>query len=311
LLNQGDGTFGVPTLFATGGTKPSDLVLGDFNGDTFLDVAAINSGSGSLSLLTGDGAGNFADAQLFKVAAKPTAIAAGKLNGDASLDLVVTHSNGTLSVLLGNGTDFDTPATFKTEGKGSSDVALGDFNNDGFLDVVAANAGSNNISFLAGDGTGSLQDATRFAAGVKPTSLAIADLDLDGSLDVAVVHGVSRFVSVLYGRGAAGGDQFESQLRIGLPKFVRPAAIAVADITGDGFADLVLASAAGDSVHALIGLGGHSFSSPVGFNLGDEAKPSTIAGVALADFNNDGLLDIATTVSNTNEIRTVLRQPPA
>src|SRR4029450_12958478 len=67
LLNQGDGTFGLPTLFATGGTKPSDVVLGDFNGDSFLDVVAINSGSGSVSLLKGDGAGSFADAQLFKV----------------------------------------------------------------------------------------------------------------------------------------------------------------------------------------------------------------------------------------------------
>jgi hypothetical protein len=119
------------------------------DGDTFLDIAAINSGSGNLGFLAGDGTGGFADPQLFKVPAKPTALAAGKINGDANFDLGVAHASGGVTVLLGNGTGFDTPATFKTGGKNSTDVAIGDFNRDTFVDIVAVNSSSNNVSFLA------------------------------------------------------------------------------------------------------------------------------------------------------------------
>ena len=64
-------------------------------------------------------------------------------------------------------------------------IAVGDFNEDGNLDVAVANFLSNSLSVLLGDGAGSFGAAESYAVGTNPISLTTADLNGDGVLDLA------------------------------------------------------------------------------------------------------------------------------
>src|SRR5439155_19195813 len=83
-------------------------------------------------------------------------------------------------------------------GAGPRSVAIGDVNEDGILDLVVANFGSNTISVLLGTGTGSFAAKTDLAtgAGTRPFSVAIGDLNGNGQRDLAVANVNANTVSV-------------------------------------------------------------------------------------------------------------------
>ena len=104
LLGDGAGSFGAPTNFnLLGGTSPMGVAVGDFNGDTKLDLAVANDGSNSVSILLGDGAGSFGTATNFPVG-KPSSVAVGDFNRDLNLDLAIAKCGAdSVSILLGDG----------------------------------------------------------------------------------------------------------------------------------------------------------------------------------------------------------------
>ena len=70
------------------------MAVGDFNGDGKLDLAVTNRGvccdsPGTVSILLGDGTGNFTLASSPGVGRTPTSVAVGDFNGDGKLDLAV------------------------------------------------------------------------------------------------------------------------------------------------------------------------------------------------------------------------------
>src|SRR5262249_27203762 len=88
LLGNGDGTFQAYQQFETGsGSRPNDVVVGDFNGDHKLDLATADFGSGGVSILVGNGDGTFGPFQFFAAGAHPDYLAAGDFNRDGKLDL--------------------------------------------------------------------------------------------------------------------------------------------------------------------------------------------------------------------------------
>src|SRR5207245_7386402 len=78
-----------------------------------------------------------------------------------------------------------------------------DLNGDGKLDIVTANAGSNNVSVFLGNGDGTFGAPIKFAAGASPSALAIGDVNGDGKPDLAVADAGSDSVSILLGTGTA------------------------------------------------------------------------------------------------------------
>src|SRR6266498_2595782 len=100
------------------------------------------------------------------------------------------------TVSFGAKTDFGT-------GDRPHSVAVGDFNGDGKLDLVAASGGAT-VSILLGTGTGSFGAQTDFGTGSGPASVAVGDFNGDGRLDLAVANQRSNTVSILLNTGPTG-----------------------------------------------------------------------------------------------------------
>ena len=171
FLGNGDGTFQSPVNYATGGQGES-LVAADFNGDGKIDLAEttyVYLGSTQISVLLGNGDGTFQAQVSYPVSTYSTALHAGDFNGDGKLDLAITEipsqaSNGNAAILLGNGDgSFQSETQFQA-GINPISLDLGDFNNDGRLDLVVANALSSTFSIF-------LQSTV----GVTPASLIYTD----------------------------------------------------------------------------------------------------------------------------------------
>ncbi len=161
LMGNGDGTFTPTNASPITGNSPSAIAVGDFNGDGNVDLAVTNSGDNTVSILLNQNCPNLPAAQCAFAAAPtspmvgsaPGAISSADMNADGFLDLVVANSSGnSVSVLLGDGTgrfnavvpqgqpDFSTGAAPQA-------VVLGDFNQDGRLDIITSNA-SGSYSYL-------------------------------------------------------------------------------------------------------------------------------------------------------------------
>ncbi len=126
----------------------------------------------------------------FSVGAGPESVALADFNSDGKLDIVTAnHTDGTVTVLLGDGVGGFTPATGSplTAGMGAASLAVGDFNGDGKPDIVVANSVSNNVSLFLGNGSGGFRAAATFAVGSEPLSLAVADVNGDGKLVLSCI----------------------------------------------------------------------------------------------------------------------------
>jgi hypothetical protein len=322
LLNNGTGGYNQATgsPFSDGGTQPITLVLGDVNKDGRLDV--VTASSRGMGVLLGNGNGTFTAVQgsPFSAGNSPIGVALGDFNGDGNLDAAVAGggANGTLTILLGNGT-----GTFTQSGPpisvGANPNALisADFNGDNRADLAVAIAGPTtgapgSVVMLLGNGDGTFTPATGspFAAGVNPRSVVAADFNGDGRLDVATLNGnvgAASDVSVLLNNGTGvltplAGSPFATG-------GTNSVTIATADFNADGRPDVAIANVGASltspgSASVLINDGTGRLVPATGspFTSGGLAT----SGVATLDYNSDGLPDIALMSPGSTSVSTLL-----
>lgn len=190
LLGSGNGTFHAAVNYPTG-PNSSSVAVGDFNGDGKLDLAVANPGlgnfsQGNVSILLGNGDGVFKTAVNYPTGFNSSSVVVGDFNGDGKLDLAVPNADfggdpvaPSIMILLGNGDGTFQPKADYAAGTNPSSVAVGDFNGDGRLDMVAADTYNSAASVLLQPGLISGPDAT-----LSSTSLTFA-LQLLGTTSAA------------------------------------------------------------------------------------------------------------------------------
>jgi hypothetical protein len=313
-------------LPVAGNTSPINVVTADFNHDGIADLAVIDAAAGScnyqyygtasVAIFLGNGNGTFTKHSTLcfddLLGDTPTTLAlAGDLNRDGNVDLavvsVIADQDHLLNVYFGNGDGTFTGPEGVDEDGNISSIALGDFDNNGQLDVAASEqdsvVGMTNVafySFVPPFSDGGVSDSVDYFAILSP--LVAGDFNGDGLLDL--LAGDNLFLN-------AGNGEFAQLTNV-------PIGEVAGDFNGDGILDL----ASGGSV--LLGNGDGSFTQkttstgPVSFaadlngdgildlvggssiSLGNgdgtfQAPINSLAGfvaLAAADFNNDGRMDL-------------------
>jgi hypothetical protein len=300
FLGKGDGSFTGPAIYNLTFYVTGSVVVGDFNGDSRLDLAVVGGddmGNG-LALLSGKGDGSFNPPIYFQTTLAGSSITAlaDDFTNTHNLDLFV-GGNGSSQVILGNGKgNFENGQLENVYGFG---VAAGDFNLDGRLDVATTQAypsyNSTGVSILLGNGDGTFQSPQAYSGMEEPFGIATGDFNGDKYLDLAVTDYLFNTVVILQGNGDGTftniGQWFAG---------VNPGAVAVADFNMDGKADLAVSDFGGNVVAVLTGKGDGTFPSLI--NLPTGAGPANVIAV---DLNNDGSPDLVS-VNNGDDTFSVL-----
>jgi hypothetical protein len=324
VVMPGDGTgkLGAPTIVPVPNSSSfNGPVIADFNGDTKLDIAALDAtanGPGGLPrfhVALGDGLGSFGSiiSTSFN-GSQPAAVSGGDLNGDGKIDLVTVNrgggnnNEGSISIGLSDGAGHFTmqPDVSARSASNPVGVAFADFNKDGKMDLAVP--GGFGFSILLGNGAGGFAPRTHITT-ANSNSLRTADLNGDGNADLVMVsEEINGKTSVLLGDGSGG---FGAPLQFNLGTF--PSDLTLADFNGDGKLDLAVAISVKDpspspvrsSIAVLFGDGAGGFGSPV--NFAAERSPSRIIA---ADLNGDQRPEIITANQSVNNLTVALNLCP-
>jgi hypothetical protein len=339
LVGNGDGSFQAPTSFAKGLPTPAQpiacgLAAADFNKDGKVDLAVCaqlidngSSGDGGVAIFLGNGNGTFQAPVTYPtvpagLAGNPVTFGIPRvadLNNDGNLDIVVPNYEAYVSgvnlgpaILLGKGDGTFTlnPAHAAITGPYEADIALGDFNNDGFLDIAVQNFNPGNsfdtisstvTMLLSSSGTevvltSSLNPSTQgqpvtFTASVVtsliglPTPTGTVTFELGATeVPVTLVNGVATYTTSTLPIGNAivfaaysGDTNFIPSTSLAVLQVVKPAPLAITTTT---LPDAVQNVTYSSSVMADGGIPSYSFtvtsgSPPAGLTL---SSNGTISG---------------------------------
>jgi hypothetical protein len=298
-----------PGVSYSGGNSfsPGSIAVADVNGDGYLDVIAANGNNSTVDVLLGNGDGTFRPQLTNPVGFGASSLVVGDLNGDGYTDLIVSNSGAnTISILLGNGDGtFKPQQTYAVGAQPSGSyfapyLALGDFNDDGKLDIIVESSADRSLNIFIGNGDGTFQTVQPVATIAGAGALAVGDFNGDGFLDVAVVNGPSTTqtglnqVAILLGKG---NGTFQTPTEY--PGQVYSGFVAVGDFNGDGKPDLAVSDIEGVSV--FLGNGDGTFQAGTHFIAGDGILniPSQLL---VGDFDVDGKDDVAISLSSATAI---------
>lgn len=270
-LNKGDGTFR-----AAWGVKLSapslSFVAGDFNRDARMDLATLECPSNSpcsLHTYAGSNTGTFTQRQSVAMTSLAASLQTADLDGDGILDLV--HVRGTqILVWWGNGNATFTAPHYLGDGPFALNVVIGDFNNDGRLDLAGlavsptgcTGCGQDTVFPYKNVGGRNFQESPFFQPGVSFGQLWQADFNGDLNEDLGWFGGDLQSGGFAYIGLGAGNMSFSGQGQLPGASNQTPGGVAVRDMNLDSRDDYVVTDWDGETVAVGIQTGGYRNCAP-------------------------------------------------
>lgn len=313
FFGNGDGSFQskVRYLGTGSGGSSTRLRAAYFNGDGKPDLAVTHVTNGLVSILINNGDGTFQSQVDYSTGGDlPYEMVTADLNGDGKIDLAFTHeinysvcipeaicppspTSSNVSVLPGNGDGTFQPATTNTINGSTVGLAVLDANGDGKFDLAALNSTQKGVYLLYGLGNGLFQSAQgnfTYSSSYNNT-LRSVDLNSDSIPDLFMSDSNSGQVSMYLG---AGNGQYLT------PTYASAGIKSEADdLNKDGLLDLI--GIWSGSFNIMLGAGNGTFLPAEMYAVG-----GNLQGVAVADFDKDGLPDLAVANSSTSAISILL-----
>lgn len=187
LINDGNGAFSIFTTVNVG-DEPRGLVAVDLNADGKLDFATSNVLGADATIALNQGGGTFATTSV-AAGANPDTIRAADINKDGDIDVLVSNRTGdSITVLSNDGTGTFTAAAPLTFFAGSQPLGfdLGDYDNDGDLDLAVVLDNADTITLYENDGAGAFVLDDTLSAGLG-NELVFTDINRDGDLDIVTI----------------------------------------------------------------------------------------------------------------------------
>jgi hypothetical protein len=304
-LGHGDGTFADPIISPA--TFADDVLAADATGDGLPDVLATSAQStGGAMLLVGTGDGTFSGRT--PVAQGDVRDAAfGDVNADGVLDLALCQPDQQVVTLLrgvGDGTFVAEPGL--PVGADAGGMALADVTSDGIPDIAVTEQGAAlllvyPLTIAFGSGT-----PVALATGHEPQEVVAADLDGDGDLDLATSCGDLEYttkdtvVTVHFGEAGDFGPA------VAWVAETSGREVAASDLDRDGIPDLIVTARAEPEIpdvplEVLHGGPAGSQGDRVAMRVNGQ-----LAGVAAADFDGNGHVDLVMALADEPELRIAL-----
>lgn len=274
------------------GETSAGASLGDIDRDGDLDIVLAKGRHWPLDnlILRNDGKGNFTTEKLPAAADRTYSAALADLNGDGSLDLVVSNDRPDRKVIClndGRGA-FRSAGTFGRPEWSTRYITVADLNGDARPDIIVANRSSNPARpvpcfVCLNDGQGAFPTEVSLPT-QSATIVVAADLDADGKIDLFVPHRDGGQSLIFWNDGS--GKFPAAPVPVG-PKVSNVRAAVAADVDGDGRIDLVVGDA-NTGMFLYRGEGRRAFGEPQA--LGEKSGAPYSIGVM--DMNRDGKPDL-------------------
>ncbi|HEY6269238.1 MAG TPA: FG-GAP-like repeat-containing protein [Candidatus Acidoferrum sp.] len=308
FLGNGDGTMQVPiSTTVTGLGVATNMAGADFNKDNKLDLVlteGTNGANGHIVVLLGNGNGTFQASRSFATTGGGWDVAVGDFNGDGIPDIVATATLAqTVDIFLGKGNgDFQPAVAYSAGllGGETANIAVGDFNKDGKLDIItsiggAVAAAGSSVSVLLGKGDGTFLPASLVASNQESGQLVVADFNGDGNPDWIAGKANGTLMTLALGNGD-GTFRAGVNYALGAGPFV-----TLGDVNKDGKLDVVAVDVGSNDVRVLLGKGDGTFLPAI-----ITPVPGAYYGIAVADLNGDGNQDVVVGDSTGGAPRNVI-----
>jgi FG-GAP-like repeat len=297
---SGDFMPSVP-LSLPGNSDPMSLHAVDMDGDGAPDLVMCLQNDELITVAQGLGDGSFAPPKPWWAGHGPMSLAIADFSLDGRLDFVVSASEdfGLWYLQQKPSGAFASASYVPVDDWSPGDIAVGDLDEDGWLDIVGTREFQGDLLVLMAEAPGSWGAPVEQALATQPEDLVLADLGGDGHLDALTADGDARSVSVFTGNGQGG---FAPPVAHALPGAAPT--VDVGDVDSDGALDVLACSTPDDSLVVLRGLGGGLLDAAIAFGLGEGEG---VRELRLADANADGRLDAVTANSTSGDVSVLLQ----